>query len=103
LAQLEARVNAVAFLLERDSNSQYRELSASQAVFNLKLTEISGTLKDLHRGTLWANILFLLALLISGLALWKSWKNGQELKQRMDSMGRPGDRDADRIVQMRRM
>ncbi len=83
LKELEARIQTVAFLMERDSASQYRELSGAQVQTDNRLDDISLGLKGLN-GWMWvSNVLFLLALVVSSLALWKSWKNGREIKRRM--------------------
>lgn len=104
MAELEARVNAVAFLLERDSNSQYRELTGAQTAVQKRLDEINGSLQDLHQGAKMGNILFFLALLVAMIALWKSWQNGQELRRQMSQWGQGRERDEQgRVVQMRKM
>lgn len=95
MAELEARVNAVAFLLERDQNSQYRELKGAQVSAQKRLDEISSR-------SLLGNILLLLALLVAVAALWKSWQNGEEMRRRMSLIGREYEKDG-RVVQMRKM
>jgi hypothetical protein len=95
MSELEARVNAVVFLLERDQNSQYRELKGAQVGVQKRLDEINSR-------SLLGNFLFLLALLMAGAALWKSWRNGEDLRRRMSLIGREYGKD-DRVVQMRKM
>src|SRR5580693_2205452 len=89
LAELEARVQTTAFLMERDSFSQYRELTGAQVATNKKLEDINLTLKDLENGVQHSDVLFLLALIVSGAALWKSWKNGQDIKNQKAMTGHP--------------
>lgn len=104
LRELEARVNAVAFLLERDQNSQYRELTGAQIAVQKRLEDMSLTLRDLHHGATMGNILFLLALLVALAALWKSWRNGEDMRRQMSLMGQGRDRDeSGRVLQMRKM
>lgn len=90
LKELEARIQTVAFLMERETFSQYRELSGAQVQTSRRLDDISLNLKGLG-GWMWvSNILFLLTLAVSSLALWKSWKNGREIKRRMRTFHEPG-------------
>ena len=103
LAELEARVQTTAFLMERDSFSQYRELNGAQVATNKRLEEISSTLKDLGNGEQHSNFLFLLVLVVSAVALWKSWKNGQDIKKQkviIDHSATVSERD--RVVSIRR-
>ncbi len=103
LAELEARVQTTAFLMERDSFNQYRELNGAQEATNKRLEEISLTLKDLGNGVQHSNFLFLLALVVSGAALLKSWKNGQDIKKQKATMGHPAaTNERDRVVSIRR-
>jgi hypothetical protein len=100
LAELEARVQTTAFLMERDSFSQYRELSGAQVATNKRLDDIS---KDLGNGAQRSNFLFLLALLLSGAALWKSWKNGQDIqKQKTTPASSSATGERERVVSIRR-
>ncbi|HVZ80480.1 MAG TPA: hypothetical protein VHE12_06700 [bacterium] len=104
LAELEARVNAVAFLLERDQNSQYRELTGAQVAVQKRLDEINLNLHDLHQGATIGNILFLVALLVALAALWKSWRNGEDMRRQLGHLEYGKDRDeSGRVVQMRKM
>jgi hypothetical protein len=101
MAELQARVSAVAFLLERDSNSQYRELTGAQNAVQKRLDEID---RSLHQATVMSNIFFLLALLVALAALWKSWRNGQEIRHQMPQWRHGRERDEQgRVVQMRKM
>ncbi len=103
LAELEARVQTTAFLMERDSFSQYRELSGAQIATNKRLEDISLTLKDLGNGVQHSNFLFLLALVLSAAALWKSWKNGQDIKKQRETMASPSATSGrERVVSIRR-
>lgn len=103
LAELEARVQTTAFLMERDSFSQYRELNGAQVATNKRLEEISLTLKDLGNGAQRSNFLFLLVLIVSIAALWKSWKNGQDIKKQKVIMDHPPTiSERDRVVSIRR-
>ena len=104
LAELETRVQTVAFLMERDSFNQYRELNGAQVATNKRLEEISLNLKDLGTGAQHSNFLFLLALVLSALALWISWKNGQEVKKQQTFIDRAQDpENRDRVVNIRRL
>lgn len=89
LQELETRVQTVAFLMERDSFNQYRELSGAQAQTSKRLDDISFNLKGLGLGMWVSNILFILALAVAGLSLWKSWKNGVEIKKQMKNFHPP--------------
>ncbi|HTC20015.1 MAG TPA: hypothetical protein VK859_04155 [bacterium] len=103
LAELEARVQTTAFLMERDSFSQYRELTGAQVATNKKLEDINLTLKDLENGVQHSDFLFLLALMISGAALWKSWKNGQDIKNQKITVDHPpSTNERERVVSIRR-
>lgn len=84
LQELETRVQTVAFIMERDSFNQYRELSGTQAQTTKRLDEISFDLKGLGLGMWVSNILFILALAVAGFSLWKSWKNGQEIRKQAE-------------------
>ncbi len=101
LAELESRVQTVAFLLERDSFNQYRELTASQVQTTKRLEEIALSLKSVQYGN---TLLFFLALIIACFALWNSWRTRQEVRKQK----RQGDRDRsedsrgnDRVVNLR--
>lgn len=96
LAELQARVNAVAFLLERDQNSQYRELKGAQVGVQKRLDEINAR-------SLWGNFLFLLALLVGATALWKSWRNEREIRHQMTFWHGHERNEQGRVVQMRKM
>lgn len=89
LKELETRIQTVAFLMERDSASQYRELTGAQVQTTRRLDEISLNLKGLGFGMWISNILFILALVISGFALWKSWANSQMIKKQMRASHTP--------------
>ena len=106
LAELESRIQTVAFLMERDSFSQYRELSGAEAKTDQKLDEFSFALKGLSSGIKIANLLFLLALGMAAAALWKSWKNGSEIKKQMAATVPPVPglpEEQNRVVNIRRM
>ncbi len=104
LAELETRVQTVAFLMERDSFSQYRELSGAQAQTTKRLDDISFGLRDLGLGMRVSNILFVLALAVACLALWKSWKNGLEIKKRPEDFSPASHaEERSRVVHIRRM
>jgi hypothetical protein len=104
LAELEARVQTVAFLMERDSFSQYRELSGAQAQTTQRLDELTASLKDLGSGLKLSALLFLLALLVSALALWKSWNNGRDLERRLALREDPDSEEGkNQVVKLRRM
>lgn len=95
LAELESRVQMVAFLLERDSFNQYHELAGAQAQSAKRLDEIAQSVKDMGRGMGLSNFLFLLALVVACLALWKSWRTSRELESRLrggEGSGGSGDR-----------
>ena len=83
LKELETRIQTVAFLMERDSASQYRELTGAQVQTTRRLDDISLNLKGLGFGMWVSNLLFILALAVSGLALWKSWVNSKMIKKQM--------------------
>jgi hypothetical protein len=103
LAELEARVQTTAFLMERDSFSQYRELDGAQVATNKRLDDISLTLKDVGNGVQRSNFLFLLALAFSVAAFWKSWKNGQDIKKQKVIVSHPSAiNERDRVVSIRR-
>lgn len=103
LAELEARVQTTAFLMERDSFSQYRELTGAQVATNKRLEDMNLTLKDLENGAQHSNFLFLLALIVSAAALWKSWKNGQDIKNQKAIMDHPPSaHERERVVSIRR-
>jgi hypothetical protein len=103
LAELEARVQTTAFLMERDSFSQYRELTGAQVATNKRLEDINLTLKDLENGAQHSDFLFLLALIVSGAALWKSWRNGQDIKTQKAKMDHPpSTHERERVVNIRR-
>lgn len=89
LKELETRIQTVAFLMERDSASQYRELTGAQVQTTRRLDDISLSLKGLGFGMWVSNILFILALAVSGLALWKSWSNSQLIKKQMQASNTP--------------
>jgi len=97
LAELETRVQTVAFLMERDSFSQYRELNGAQVATNKRLEDLGGGIQRI-------NILFLLALFLSAAALWISWKNGQDLKRQKESLHQAsGSENRERVVNIRRL
>ena len=100
MAELEARVNAVVFLLERDSNNQYRELTGAQANVQKRLDEIGGSLRS---RALLEDVLFLLALLVAAGALWKSWRNERELRHQMTFWQGHERNERGRVVPMRKM
>lgn len=103
LAELEARVQTTAFLMERDSFSQYRELNGAQVATNKRLEDISSTLKDVGNGVQRSNVLFLLALAFSVAAFWKSWKNGEDIKKQKVIVNHPSaTSERDRVVSIRR-
>lgn len=83
LAELENRVQTVAFLLQRDSFNQYRELNNNQTQTAKELEKVSQMLKDAGIGFRYANLLFPLVLLIACLALWNSWKARRELEKQL--------------------
>jgi hypothetical protein len=96
-------VQTTAFLMERDSFSQYRELTGAQVATNKRLEDIDLTLKDLENGVQHSDLLFLLALIVSGAALWKSWKNGQDIKNQKAMTGHPPSaHERERVVSIRR-
>ncbi len=89
LAELENRVQTVAFLLQRDSFNQYRELNNNQTQMAKELEKVSQMLKDAGIGFRYANLLFLLVLVIACLALWNSWKARRELEKQLGLRERP--------------
>ncbi len=104
LAELETRVQTVAFLMERDSFSQYRELSSAQAQTTKRLDDISYDLKDLGLGMKVSDIFFVLALAVACLALWKSWRNGLEIQKRTQDFNPSAQtEERSRVVNIRRM
>ena len=104
LAELETRIQTVAFLLQRDSFSQYRELTGAQIQTTKRLDDISITLKELGLGTRFSNLLLLITMLVAGIALWKSWKKDHEMKKFMDSMeSSSSHEDGSRVIKLRRM
>jgi hypothetical protein len=101
LAELETRVQTVAFLMERDAFNAQNETNKSLTDISLNLKGLS---KDLNYGLLHSNLLFLLALILSLVALWKSWKNGQDLKKQKTFLDHPASLDEqEKIVNIRRM
>ncbi len=101
MQELETRVQTVAFLMERDSFNQYRELSGAQVQTNKNLEEISLNLKGLGFG-MW--ILFILVLAVASLSLWKSWKNGEEIKRQAESFHRTAPtEEKGRVIKIHRM
>ncbi len=103
LAELEARIQTTEFLMERDSFSQYRELNEVQVDTNKRLEEISSNLKNLGNSVQHSNILFLLTFFVSIVALWKSWKNGQNIKKQKVIIDHPPTiNERDRVVSIRR-
>lgn len=103
LSELETRVQTVAFLMERDSFNQYREMSSAQAQTSKRLYDIAVDLKGMGWGIRISNLLFLLALAVAGMALWKSWKNGEDIKRRMRSIQQPpATEEKNRVVNFHR-
>jgi len=100
LQELETRVQTVAFIMERDSFNQYRELSGAQAQTNKNLQDISLNLKGLGFG-MW--ILFILALAVASLSLWKSWKNGEEIKRQRMAFQHADAEEKGRVIKIHRM
>jgi hypothetical protein len=98
MKELETRVQTVAFLLERDSFNQYRELTGAQVQTTKRLEEISSGLKDVGRGQTQGNFLFLLALIIACFALWNSWNTRRELKKQKRNSDRSDDSGENRRV-----
>lgn len=104
LQELETRVQTVAFIMERDSFNQYRELSGAQVQTSKRLDEMSFDLKGLGSGIRFSNLLFLLALVIAGAALWKSWKNGEEIKRQTRVYGQTeASEEKGRVIKIHRM
>jgi hypothetical protein len=102
--ELETRVQTVAFLMERDSFNQYRELSGAQAETAKRLDQISFDLKGLGSGMRFSNILFILALIVAGIALWKSWKNGEEIKRQAEAFQQSApSEERGRVIKIHRM
>jgi hypothetical protein len=103
LSELETRVQTVAFLLERDSFNQYRELNSAQIQTTKRLDDISLSLKEMGSGLKVSSFLFLLALVVAVIALWKSWKNGEDLKKQMRVLHpSSGSEERNRVVNIRR-
>jgi hypothetical protein len=100
LQEVEARIQTITFLLQRDSINQYKELTGNQFQTTRRLDEISFNLKEMKSGLNYGNLLFLLALIIACLALWNSWRTRQEMK-RQASRGRSDDSREDRVVNLR--
>lgn len=104
MQELETRVQTVAFLMERDSFNQYRELSGAQAETTKRLDEISFDLKGVGSGTKVSNFLFFLALVLAGIALWKSWKNGEEIRKQKESFIHSASaEEKGRVIKIHRM
>ncbi len=102
LQELETRVQTVAFLLERDSFNQYRELTGAQVQTTKRLDEISQTLKEVGGGLNRGNWLFLLALIIASLALLNSWATRREMKKQKRNADRSDDsNEGRRVVNLR--
>ncbi len=100
LQEVETRIQTIAFLLQRDSINQYKELTGAQVQTTSRLDEISFNIKEMRSGLNYGNLLFLLALIIACLALWNSWRTRQEMK-RQNSRGRSDDSRDDRVVNLR--
>jgi hypothetical protein len=100
LQEVEARIQTITFLLQRDSINQYKELTGNQMQTTHRLDEISFNLKEMKSGLGYGNLLFLLALIIACLALWNSWRTRQEMKKQ-SFRGRSDDSHADRVVNLR--
>ncbi len=100
LQELETRVQTVAFIMERDSFNQYRELSGAQAQTNKNIQELSLNVKGLGFG-MW--LLFILALALSSLSLWKSWRNGLAIKQQTAGFQPSDAEEKGRVLKIHRM
>ena len=100
LQEVETRIQTIAFLLQRDSINQYKELTGAQVQTTSRLDEISFNIKEMRSGLNYGNLLFLLALIIACLALWNSWRTRQEMR-RQNSRGRSDDSRDDRVVNLR--
>ena len=100
LQEVETRIQTIAFLLQRDSINQYKELTGAQVQTTSRLDEISFNIKEMRSGLNYGNLLFLLALIIACVALWNSWRTRREMK-RQNSRGRPDDSRDDRVVNLR--
>jgi hypothetical protein len=100
LQEVETRIQTIAFLLQRDSINQYKELTGAQVQTTRRLDEISFNIKEMKSGLNYGNLLFLLALIIACLALWNSWRTRQEMKNQ-SFRGRSDDSRTDRVVNLR--
>ena len=106
MEELETRIQTVTYLLQRDSFSQYRELAGAQAKTSQRLDELTFALKEVGAGLRLVNLLFLLSLGLAATALWKSWKNGVEIKRQSQPAVPTGANVSDeqnRVVNIRRM
>jgi hypothetical protein len=95
--EMESRIQMMAFLLQRDSINQYKELAGAQVENNRRMDQIAVSLKGLG---FWDRLLFLLALIIASLALWNSWQTRREMK-RQAGRGRSDDSRDHRVVNLR--
>lgn len=89
----------MAFLLERDSFNQYRELTGNQIQTTKRLEEIAASIKTTGYGN---TLLFFLALIVACLAFWNSWRTRQEVRGQKRNRDRSDDsRGNDRVVNLR--
>lgn len=96
--EMENRIQMMAFLLQRDSINQYKELAGAQAENGKRLDQMTSTLKGMG---LWNSFLFLLALIIASLALWNSLQTRREMKKQAGHRGRSDDSRDHRVVNIR--
>jgi hypothetical protein len=95
LAELEARIQAIALLMDRGAQGQYQELKDAQIETTKRLEGMGG------RGL---GLLSILAILLSLTALWMSWKTRREQKRQRHIDSRSGHREGqEKVVHFRRM
>lgn len=97
LNELETRVQTVAFLMERDSFNQYKELNSAQVQTTLAVKELS---LNFH----YMNIFLLIPLALAVIAIWKSWKTEQDIKKQMETISQTHEHErSGKVVHIRRM
>lgn len=85
MAELEAKIQTIAVLMETDSDSRYKELGAAQVNTNDKLDQLVKKIPS-SNGQGFRFFLDLLAISLAGLAFWSSLKTRRIQRRLKDSV-----------------
>jgi len=116
LKELEERVQVVGQLLERESQTRYKELADGQVLTSKRLTELGDVqdqtqkqLEDLkqtmaqNKGSIIPDLIALLALLVAGIALFLETRTRRELSRHRYLISQGIGRDiTDKVVNINR-